>query len=101
MGWNVIVITEEYDILTQKGIDKAINAITGPNDIVWHSQPCTGGCTWQIVNMKRGKETRDKIAGHWKLFEKIWTSFMKISNYAIGVGAQVFHEWPQSCSYWG
>ena len=42
-GWEVIVISEEDDLTTEFGINKAVAALTGPGDVLWHSQPCTGG----------------------------------------------------------
>ena len=81
-------------------MNKAIQAITQPGDVIWHSQPCTGGCPWQVVNMKRSQKTRDKVQSHWKLFESIWKAFERIATHAIRVGACVYHEWPQGCMYW-
>ena len=59
-GWEVIVITEEDDITTERGRNKAIQALKGPQDAIWHSQPCTGGCPWQRINIKKGAEARNK-----------------------------------------
>ena len=87
LGWNVVVITEEDDINSEYGQQKAINAIKRPGDVLWHSQPCTGGCPWQRVNMKRGGKTKDKILQHWSKFRKIWASFEIIAEHALNIGA--------------
>ena len=58
-GWDIIVITEKDDLTSHKGIQKAINAINGPEDVLWHSQPCVGGCPWTTVNLTRSEETRN------------------------------------------
>ena len=42
-GWVVVVISKEDDITTEKGQKKAIDALKGPDDMLWHSQPCIGG----------------------------------------------------------
>ena len=77
-GWNVVVITEQDDITSEFGLNKALNAITHEDDILWHSQPCTGGCPWQIVNAKRGAKTRKKVQGHWHVFRKFWTPLLTL-----------------------
>ena len=100
-GWEVIVITEEDDIASEYGINKVKNAITQPGDVLWHSQPCTGGCPWQIVNAKRSHATKLKIDAHWKEFARLWNAFQIVAQHAIDVGASVYHEWPRGCMYWG
>ena len=97
----VIVITEEDDLASEYGIDKVKNAITQPGDVLWHSQPCTGGCPWQIVNAKRSHATKLKIDAHWKEFARLWNAFQIVAQHAIDVGASVYHEWPRGCMYWG
>ena len=99
-GWEVVVISEEDDLTTEFGISKAVTALTGPGDVLWHSQPCTGGCPWQRINLRRNPATRDKVKQHWKLFAKLWKSFEIVANHALSVGASVYNEWPQGCSYW-
>ena len=96
----MIVITEKDDLTSEYGIEKAVKALTGPNDVLWHSQPCTGGCPWQRINLRRNPDTREKVKQHWKLFARLWKSFETIANHAISVGAAVYNEWPQGCSYW-
>ena len=42
-----VCITEEDDLRSDAGAEKALSALRGPGDVLWHSQPCTGGCPWQ------------------------------------------------------
>ena len=58
-GWEVVVITEEDDLTTEFGRKKAISALQGPQDVVWHSQPCTGGCPWIRINMRKGENLKE------------------------------------------
>ena len=58
-GWEVVVITEEDDLTTEFGRKKAISALQGPQDVVWHSQPCTGGCPWIRINMRKGENPKE------------------------------------------
>ena len=74
--------------------------LRGPSDILWHSQPCTGGCPWQKYNMRKGESTREKIKDHYKLFRDIWKAFTEIAEIAIKRGAMVIIEWPKGCAYW-
>ena len=99
-GWEVVVISEEDDLTTEFGINKAVAALTGPGDVLWHSQPCTGGCPWQRINIKRNPVTKEKVKKHWKLFATLWKSFEIVAKHALSVGASVYNEWPQGCSYW-
>ena len=70
-----MVISEKDDLTTEHGINKAISALKGPGDVLWHSQPCVGGCPWIRINMKRSIKTRNKIKSHWALFSKLWKAF--------------------------
>ena len=41
-GWDIVVISEKDDLTSHAGLQKAIEAINGPDDVLWHSQPCVG-----------------------------------------------------------
>ena len=96
----VIPITKDDDFASESGIRKCIEAINGPADSFWLSAPCTGGSTWQYINLKRGPETVAKIKMHWKLFKRLWAAFEIVASHALEVGARVFIEWPRRCAYW-
>ena len=70
------------------------------NGAIWYSSPCTGGSSWQHINMTKGHKTREKIKEHWALFHKLWNAFEKIAAVAIAQGMPVFIEWPRRCTYW-
>ena len=74
--------------------------LQGPSDSFWFSAPCTGGSTWQYINLTRGPETVAKIKLHWKLFKRLWAAFEVVAEHALSVGARVFVEWPRRCAYW-
>ena len=92
-------ITKEDDILSDHGTKKVINAMKG-SYAMWISIPCTGGSSWQAVNLKRGASTRKLIAGHWSLFRKLWSTISELAALAIKEGRPVYIEWPRYCRYW-
>ena len=99
-GCRVVPITKDDDFASEAGMQKCISAITGPADTLWFSAPCTGGSTWQFINIKRGPETVAKIKLHWKLFKRLWAAFEVVATHALSVGARVLVEWPRRCAYW-
>ena len=99
-GCRVIPVTKDDDFASEAGILKSIEHLRGPSDTLWFSAPCTGGSTWQFINLKRGPETVAKIRLHWKLFKRLWAAFEVVATHALSVGARVFVEWPRRCAYW-
>jgi len=99
-GCKVVPITKDDDFASSSGMRKCIENIKGPADTLWFSAPCTGGSTWQFINLRRGPETVAKIKLHWKLFKRLWAAFEVVAEHALGVGARVFVEWPRRCVYW-
>ena len=65
----------------------------------WCSIPCTGGSTWQIVNVARLGVT-DKLRGHWALFRRFWRNFERLARLVTSGGGVVALEWPNRCAYW-
>ena len=97
----MINVTEYDDFTTKAGIQKAKDGITGPDDALWNASPCTGGSSLQFLNTAQWRERAlEKIAGHYKLFRKLWASFVIVAEHAISLGAAVFIEWPRYCRYW-
>ena len=88
------------DFASKDGISKCIQHLIGPSDTLWFSAPCTGGSTWQFINLRRGPETVAKIRLHWKLFKRLWNAFERVASHALSVGARVLIEWPRRCAYW-
>ena len=99
-GCKVVPITRDDDFASESGMRKCIQNITGPADTLWYSAPCTGGSTWQFINLRRGPETVAKVKLHWKLFKRLWAAFEVVAEHALSVGARVFVEWPRKCVYW-
>ena len=99
-GCKVVPITKDDDFVSEAGIRKCISDLLGPRDTLRFSAPCTGGSTWQFINLKRGPETVAKIKLHWKLFKRLWVAFEIVVSHALSVGAKVFIEWPRRCAYW-
>jgi len=99
-GCKVVPITKDDDFASEAGILKCIQSLRGPADTLWFSAPCTGGSTWQFINLKRGPETVAKIKLHWALFHRLWAAFEIVASHALSVGARVFIEWPRRCAYW-
>ena len=59
--YRTVCITEGDDLRSDFGADKALSALRGPGDVLWHSQPCTGGCPWQKINVKRFPSCKQKL----------------------------------------
>ena len=69
---NFVDVTKEDDFTTEKGYQKAISSIKGPEDTFFYCSPCTGGSLWQRLNEKRARlkgrqDTLLKIEAHRKL----------------------------------
>ena len=99
-GCKVVPITKDDDFASVAGMQKCMQSLRGPSDTLWFSAPCTGGSTWQFINLKRGPATVAKIQLHWKLFKRLWAAFEVVAAHALHVGARVFVEWPRRCAYW-
>ena len=69
--------------------------------MLWASIPCTGGSSWQHVNLARhGKSTRKKVLQHRKTFREIWKCFEVVADECISSGGKIAIEWHRSCLYW-
>jgi len=68
--------------------------------LLWSAIPCTGGCPFQEINKNKGEATREKIAGHWKLFRKLWATLKSCGEIVLRQGGIVAIEWPNRCRYW-
>ncbi len=99
-GCRVVRITEKEDFTTSAGVQLAIDNINSPQDGVWFSVPCIGGCAYQSQNWLIGESTREKIAGHWKQYVLFKEGMLAVMRRCQEVGAMIFIEWPLSCLYW-
>eukprot|EP00975_Prorocentrum_lima_P031970 6713384-Prorocentrum_lima.AAC.1 len=58
-------LTEKHDMTTLEGMKHAIKVISkAPSDriLFWASIPCTGGSTWQYINMANYRKRNDTEA---------------------------------------
>ena len=67
--------------------------------VLWASMPCTGGSSWQTVNIARFGVT-PKLRGHWEEFRSLWNSFSQVARLVLQCKGLVANEWPQRCQYW-
>jgi len=99
-GCEVTRITVAVDFTKPDGVNLACESIRGPNDVVWTSLPCTGGCPWQYVNAGKSPELARRIEGYWALFGVMWRNLLKVFAVASEKGATLCIEWPKYCRYW-
>ena len=78
-GCYVLRLTQEEDVTSEIGWATAMEAVTGPNVLLWGSLPCTGGSSWQRINKHRpGGHAR--IRKHFSAFKKMWNSFEQVAR---------------------
>ena len=99
-GCTVVRITESDDFTTEAGVHKAIHDLKRPQDGVWVSMPCTGGCRYQKFNFNKWESARRKMVNHWILFRRMKRSLIKVLEHCHRIGALIFIEWPKTCAYW-
>ena len=99
-GCTVVRITESDDFTTDAGVRRAIHSITRPQDGVWVSMPCAGGCRYQEVSFVKWESARRKMINHWILFRRMKRSLIKLLEHCHRIGALIFIEWPKTCAYW-
>ena len=99
-------LTEAHDLTTAEGlkfakqcVDKSL-AFNG-KVLLWISIPCTGGSPWQQIN-KKYPSARLKIRNHIKLFNKLWSALVELTDYMkhVKLDYVIGFEWPKDCSYW-
>ncbi len=101
----IIDIVKEDDFTKSSTVQRIIQQIRGLGDIFFYCSPCTGGSTWQRLNLELAKrkgwnKTIVKIIDHWNLHWRLWESFEQVVKHCRKVGATVLLEWPRYCSYW-
>ncbi len=108
-GCKVIRYTEEDDMTTRDGLDKAMLDLViwgGHGNIaLWASIPCTGGSAWQYLNEVMYERTGNqralrRLKGLRTIFAKLWTNFEILATAVIKREGVVVIEWPSSCRYW-
>ncbi len=99
-GCRVIRVTINDDFTSASRLQKALDGITGPQDGVWMSAPCVGGCAYNEQNWLIGEKTCEKIWQHWIIYIAIKRNMYILFQHCHKVGAMIFNEWPKSCDYW-
>ena len=82
-----------------------IRKLRGPGDVLFYSSPCTGGSTWQRLNLALAKRkhwdnTIVRIIYHRDLHWKLWERFEQVVKHCRQAGATVLLEWPRFREYW-
>ena len=97
-------VTIREDFTTKRGlrfVRRGLRQHYGSNILIWIAFPCTGGSSWQRINLSRGKpETLQKVQQHWDLFRRLWRNLESIEAEIRSCGARLAIEWPRACSYW-
>jgi hypothetical protein len=94
-------ITEDIDGTSTEGLQYAKNKYNKMKvlpTVIFASLPCTGGTTWNSVNI-RNKDGAEKIQQHIDLFDKLWTNFTKLVEHCSSPTTTVVIEWPRNCLY--
>ncbi len=99
---NVIRLTQDHDMTSEKGLLHALDLANeaGQHTLLWCAIPCTGGCPWQEVNMRKIPNFENKLAIHKEKFHKLWNNFEILARTVIANGGKIAIEWPTSCAYW-
>ena len=91
--------TESEDGTTLSAVKRARCFLSRANSLLWSSMPCTGGSSWQRINVKKpGGYAR--LRKHIRLFDKLWHRFETIARHTHQKGNFIAIEWPKGCSYW-
>ena len=102
----MVRLTEEEDMTSESGLKTALNILKDPiakrgKVLLWAAIPCTGGSAWNRFNWFKGNpETQNRIVGHWKLYRKLWKTYIILASEVMRIGGCVVNEWPARCSYW-
>ena len=65
--------------------------------LIWASLPCTGGCSWQHINILTNRE---KVEDHHKLFLKLLKSLKSFMRIMKPFNPELAMELQKTCDYW-
>ena len=65
--------------------------------LIWASLPCTGGCSWQHINILTNRE---KVEDQHKLFLKLLKSLKSFTRIMKPFKPELAMELPKTCDYW-
>ena len=96
----IVEITKEDDFTSESGYNKVVEALRGPNVVLFASLPCTGGCPWQLVNRKH-PGCRRLLEKHHRLFDMLFGNLLRLTREFAPRGTiPIIFEWPRPCRYW-
>ena len=102
-GCHVLRVTEEDDATKPQTIRRLVQEIHTLCDegglmlLLYASLPCTGGSSWQRLNIQNNPEL---VAKHRALFKKLFRSFCSLSKLLKRHNPQIIMELPRTCDYW-
>ena len=102
-GCHVLRVTSEDDATKPQTIRQLVEQIHTLCDeggvmlLLFASLPCTGGSSWQRMNVYNNPE---RIAEHRALFRKLFRSFCDVIKQVKRHDPQIIFELPRTCDYW-
>ena len=102
-GVEVLTVTEADDGTRSDTIESIREQMIshrkrGKLVVLWSSIPCTGGCPFQYICIKKfGQDYMGHLRELYQIQKKLWKGFLRMSEVADFVAI----EWPKRCAYWG
>ena len=102
-GVEVLTVTEADDGTRSDTIESVREQMIshrkrGKLVVLWSSTPCTGGCPFQYICIKKfGQDYMGHLRELYQIQKKLWKGFLRMSEVADFVAI----EWPKRCAYWG
>ena len=94
-GVEVLTITEADDGTRTDTIEEMRESMFV---VLWSSIPCTGGCPFQYICLKKhGQDYMSHLRELYRAQKKLWKGFLRLSEVADFVAIQR----PKRCAYWG
>ena len=94
-------LTIEHDLTTNEGFAFALKEayLADQNTLLWGALPCTAGCTWGRINIKKPGGPA-KMKEHLRVFNQLMAHFVIIARIVTDRGGKIAFEWPAGCTLW-
>ena len=94
------ITKEDCDITTPEGAKRAEQiARENPGALLLTSLPCTAGCTWWHINVKRpGGKARLRM--HRRILRQMLEAWLPVARAVMESNGCIAWEWPRSCALW-
>ena len=97
-----IDIKKERDFTDKNTANDIMRNIKGLGDVLFYCSSCTGGSTWQRLNLELARRKCwesmiVRLIDHWDLHWRLWEDFENVVKHRRTVGASVLLEWPWFC----